>query len=183
MKDYWLSLLLMAIPVIFILSFVFSLGQIFFLFLIILVVVLYVYCYFIDFVNKFIVIIGSFINKKIISKINDIIRSARQMEVVGKYIKKFLHKVDEGKIICLEEPFGYHWFGFKTNKGCSNLLKKQRKQEKRNQRKQEKYQQNKQQEKNRRKQDIFKLFKQVFYSILSFIIFVGFLYFIMESYR
>ena len=182
MEDYWLSLLLMAIPVIFILSFVFSLGQIFFLFLIILVVVYYVYCYFIEFVNKFIVLIGSFYNKNI-SKINVVIRSARQMEVVGKYIKKFLHKVDKGKIFCLEEPFGYHWLGFKTNKGCSNLLKKQRKQEKRNQRKQEKYQQNKQQEKNRRKQDIFKLFKQVFYSILSFIIFVGFLYFIMESYR
>lgn len=172
----WWDILVSLIPITFFLSMAFSLMQICFIYLIILVLSLYLKCTFVEFVNKYIVLIASFINKRIIDEINKIIISFHKAPFpVGKVFKAIIKLIDKKPIICLDEPFGYNLFGFKTNKQCANLLLKHQQYELKMKMEEYKYKQSKKDKnkKDKNKKDKNKnLFRNVMIYVLVFIVIV-----------
>lgn len=170
----WWDILISLIPITFFLSMAFSLMQICFIYLIILVLSLYLKCTFVEFVNKYIVLIASFINKRIIDEINKIIISFHKAPFpVGKVFKAIIKLIDKKPIICLDEPFGYNLFGFKTNKQCANLLLKHQQYELKMKMEEYNYKQSKKSKQSKQgKQKNKNLFRNVMIYVLVFIVIV-----------
>lgn len=166
-----------------ILSMAFSFGQIILLYMIFALFSLILNSFFVDFVNNYIVIIGGFINKKMIGSINDIIIKIHKTPGVGSFFKVFLKKIPTKGIICLEEPFGFQLFGFKTNKGCENLLKKYKENEKKKKENEKKYKENKENEKKKENNKNANLYRSLFYVLLIIIVIFGFSSIFLFRYR